>query len=381
VLAEASLALAPGPGSPWSVAMSLVLLLAVAASFALPWERLPGWLPVLVPLAYTASALALTLAAGGTSGVGIVILVPLVWTALFHRRWESACVLVAIVAAQVLISLMPVAVADAIFARRVILWAVLGSVIVFATHELRDRGLSARQEAVALQARLNEFTLVRDRDRIAADLQDTVIQQVSAAGMNLHSAAMLATEAEVRKRILATADHLDDVLRLTRNAVYGLERRKQDRGLRAEVVAVCARIFPVPEVVFAGPVDDALDPARAAQLVRTLRDALDVIDAYAAPVRVALTAKDTACSAEIEATGSFPDSEEARAWRARVAQSTTQPGISFDIQQVSDGMRFTWSVPIAPGSAGSPRADPLPADLGPAACPARVRRPGGPKRD
>ena len=152
VLAEASLALMSGPLSPWTVAVSIVLLLLVAASFALPWERLPGWLTVLVPLAYVGSALALTLAAGTTSGVGIVILVPLIWTALFHRRWESACVLVAIVTVEVVISLTPVFEPDAVIARRVILWAALGTVITVATHELRDRGSRAHREAVALQA-------------------------------------------------------------------------------------------------------------------------------------------------------------------------------------------------------------------------------------
>jgi uncharacterized membrane protein len=57
--------------------ISVVLLAAVTAAFLLPWPRLPAWMPVLVPLAYTGSVLALILAAGTTSGVGIVILVAL----------------------------------------------------------------------------------------------------------------------------------------------------------------------------------------------------------------------------------------------------------------------------------------------------------------
>jgi hypothetical protein len=48
--------------------VSVVLLLAVAAAVALPWPRLPAWLTVLVPLAYTGSVLALILATGTTSG-------------------------------------------------------------------------------------------------------------------------------------------------------------------------------------------------------------------------------------------------------------------------------------------------------------------------
>ena len=75
VLAEVSLALPPGVISQPAMIASIVLLLAAAALFALPWRRLPTWATVLVPLAYTGSVLALILAAGATSGVGIVILV------------------------------------------------------------------------------------------------------------------------------------------------------------------------------------------------------------------------------------------------------------------------------------------------------------------
>ena len=221
VLAEASLALSSGPVPAWTVAVSVLLLLAVAAAFALPWQRLPGWLSVLVPLTYTGSVLALVLAAGTTSGVGIVVMVPLIWTALFQRRWESGCIVVAIVAVELITSLTPVAVPSLVIARRVVLWAALGTVIAFATHELRDRSSRARAEAARLHGQLTELSLVQDRDRIAADLQDTVVQQVFAVGMDLHSTAMLVTQPKARERILAAADGLDPVLRLTREAVVG----------------------------------------------------------------------------------------------------------------------------------------------------------------
>ena len=110
--------------------------------------------------------LALILAAGSASGVGIVILVPLVWTSLFHRRWESGCIVAAIVAVEVIISLTPVAAPGSVIARRVILWAALGTVIAVATHELRERSSRARKEAALLHDQLTELTLVQDRDRI-----------------------------------------------------------------------------------------------------------------------------------------------------------------------------------------------------------------------
>jgi signal transduction histidine kinase len=342
-LAEASLVLTPGPAPAAAVAVSLVLLLAVAAAFALPWEVLPGWLSVLMPLAYTGSVLALILAAGTASGVGIVILVPLIWTALFHRRWETGCIVAAIVAVEVIISLTPAAAAGSVIARRVILWAALGTVIAVATHQLRERSSRARKEAVLLHDQLTELTLVQDRDRIAADLQDKVIQQVFAIGMHLHSTATLATQSEVRKRILASADGLDQVLRLTRDAVFGLEQQLQGRGLRAEIVAMCAEVSPVPEVSFTGPVDGALDPARAGRLTQTLRDAVQAITLHSVPRRVAVTASESTYTAEIETAGASPDGDPRPTWLARLSDSSAAAGFSFSVQPASGGTRFAWS--------------------------------------
>lgn len=352
VLAEASLALQSGPVPAWAVAVSLTLLLAVAAAFALPWQRLPGWLSVLMPLAYTGSVLALILAAGSSSGVGIVLLVPLIWTALFHRRWETGCVLVAVVAVEVITSLTPVAMPGDVTARRVVFWAALGTVIAFATHELRDRSFRARTEAVRLQRQLTELSLVQDRERIATELQDKVIQQVFEVGLNLHGTAMLATQPEVRERIMASADGLDEVLRLTRDAVFGVEERMRARGLRAEIVALCDSMSPVPEVSFTGPVDSALDPVRAARLAQTLRDAMKAVSRHSAPVRVAVTTADSTCTAEIETAGPLPDGGPASAWPAQLSDSAAKAGISLDVQTASGSTRFTWSVPLSAPAAG-----------------------------
>jgi signal transduction histidine kinase len=346
-LAEASLTLPSGSVPGWAVAVSLVLLLAVAAAFTLPWERLPRWLSVLVPLAYTGSVLALILAAGTTSGVGIVILVPLIWTALFHHRWESGCIVAAIVAVEVIISLTPVTVPGDVIARRVILWAALGSVIAVATHELRDRSSRAREVIARLHNQLTELTLMQDRDRIAAELQDNVIQQAYAVGLSLYSTAMLTAQPEVRKRILASADGLDQVVRMARDAVFGLEQHLQGRGLRAEIVVMCETISPVPEVTFTGPVDGALDPIRASLLLQTLRDALEVISPHSPPGRVAITTNGTTYTAEIETAGTLPDGDRAPAWLTSLKRSTADAGINLTIQPAPGRTHFTWSIPLS----------------------------------
>jgi hypothetical protein len=65
------------------------------------------WTGVTVPIAYTGSVLALIPATGrSASRVRVVVLIPLVWTALFHRRWESACVVSAVVAVEIITALI-----------------------------------------------------------------------------------------------------------------------------------------------------------------------------------------------------------------------------------------------------------------------------------
>jgi signal transduction histidine kinase len=61
-----------------------------------------------------------------------------------------------------------------------------------------------------------------DRERIAADQQDQVIQRIFAAGLTFQEAASLTGGPEVRRRVEASVDDLDDVLRSLRDTIFGL---------------------------------------------------------------------------------------------------------------------------------------------------------------
>src|SRR5204863_5476674 len=64
-----------------------------------------------------------------------------------------------------------------------------------------------------LHGRVRELALLEDRDRIARDLHDTVIQRLFALGLNLQGAARLAQRPEVAGRIDEAVDELDSVIR------------------------------------------------------------------------------------------------------------------------------------------------------------------------
>ena len=349
VAAEASLALPPGTHAWPAVTVSLVLLAATGLAFLLPWDRLPAWASVLVPLAYTGSALALTLAAGPVSGVGIVILIPLIWTALFHRRWESACVVAAIVAAEIVVSLVQSA-PDAVIVRRVLLWAALGALLAVATHGLRDRIRRSQEAAARLQERVGELMVVQDRDRLAADLQGSVVQRIFAAGLSLQSILAMVTQTEVRRRVEASVADLDDAIRLLRQAIFGLENRMATQGLRHRVLHLCAEVSPVPEITFAGPVDDALLSEDADRLLGLLGVALGLVETPAGQTFICVEAAER-LGVIVTATGlQLPSANGDGSTRdlASLRERAREDGIAIEVEPVADGTRLAWSVPLHP---------------------------------
>jgi signal transduction histidine kinase len=348
VLAEASLALPPYGKSGWATLVSIVLLALVAGEFMLPWSRLPSWMSVLVPLTYTGSVLALLLAAGATAGVGIVILIPLLWTALFHRPWESACVVAAVVAVELITSVTPVMDSTTVIARRVILFALLGTLVSVATHGLRDRIGRSHQRSAELQSRLRELSILADRDRIAADLRDKVIQRMFAAGLTLQSAASRTADSEVQQRIEASVDELDQAVRLLRNAIFGLEQRPEDRRLRQEVMDLCGDLSPAPEITFSGPVDGVVVPGPRAQLIDMLRAALEPIRTSAVPARIGIAAANGSFSTVIEA-GPVPGvarEDWAGLEFAGLRHRAIEAGIPIAIEEIPDGTRLAWKIPL-----------------------------------
>lgn len=174
LLGEASLALSPASVSLGYALLSAALLGAVAAALFLPWRRFPRWTTVLLPLLGVGWVLTLILATGSSaSGVGIIVLTPLIWSVLYHRRWESLVVVGAIVLTEVITGLTPVRVSDAVLLRRIVFWVALGFLISVATHALRDRlsgALNLREASLrrtlALAAAAQELTVILDPGQV-----------------------------------------------------------------------------------------------------------------------------------------------------------------------------------------------------------------------
>jgi signal transduction histidine kinase len=147
-------------------------------------------------------------------------------------------------------------------------------------------------ENARLHGRVQELTLLEDRERIARDLHDTVIQRLFATGLSLQGTLRLTQSPEVARRIETAVDELDVTVRHIRTAIFGLEatRLGQVVSIRAEVLAVtreAARALGFePEVLFAGPIDSHVDEALGSDVLATLRESLSNVARHARATRV-----------------------------------------------------------------------------------------------
>ena len=144
-------------------------------------------------------------------------------------------------------------------------------------------------ENARLHSRVQALALVEDRERIARDLHDTVIQRLFATGLSLQGTVRLVrTDADAAvTRIESAVDDLDLTVKHIRSAIFKLEssRLASGDGLRRTVLALSREAAGAlgfePRCFFDGPVDSALRDDLAAELLATLREALSNVSRHA----------------------------------------------------------------------------------------------------
>jgi diguanylate cyclase (GGDEF)-like protein len=171
---ELSLALPPGPTSSIDTVVSVVLLVMTAVCFLVPWRSLPRWSDVALPLCYVGSVLVMILAGGSVSaGFGIVLLLPVLWTALNQKPWKTAIVILAVGVSEVVTSFFPTDLSDSVRLRRIVVYMAVGAIIAYAIHEVRFRmdRVSDRRETLNDEMALTIGEL-DERDRASSVLSN-----------------------------------------------------------------------------------------------------------------------------------------------------------------------------------------------------------------
>jgi signal transduction histidine kinase len=216
----------------------------------------------------------------------------------------------------------------------------------------------ASQASVALElarARADQqrAALLDERERIAADLHDHVIQRLFASGLSLQALAATLGPGRATDRVLATVVDLDATISQIRTAIFALQQPPQaaPRGLRARLLEVVTEVTPAlgfePAVRFAGLIDTV--PVDVGDdLLAVLREALTnaARHARATVVDVELTAADGRLTLDVRDDGGGIGKTTRRSGLANLRHRAEHHGGTLAVDSGSGGTRLTWSVPL-----------------------------------
>ena len=214
-----------------------------------------------------------------------------------------------------------------------------------------------------LHARLTDLALVEDRERIAADLHDTVIQRLFATGLALESAVRLAPP-DVAARIEAAVGDLDDTIRQIRSAIFALRApRTPGRQLRGEILALAteasASLGFEPHFRLEGPLDQAVGREVGDHLLAVLREAISNVVRHAGAGRVEVTVllrPDGELEATVTDDGVGPGAGRRPGGRGlpNMAKRAEALGGSVDVGPGRDGRGTSVTMTIPPVAPTSP---------------------------
>lgn len=204
------------------------------------------------------------------------------------------------------------------------------------------------------RARLQDVALLEDRDRIARDLHDTVIQGVFATGLTLQGAARLIDEPAARDRVAAAVEQLDEIARHIRTVIFGIEtQRATTETLRRRALVVVEEagraIGHEPRLSFDGPVDTLVSETIADEVVAVLRESLSNVARHAqasrVDVRIAVTEAVTVTIAD-DGVGIDPDGPRGNGLRNLRERAAAHGGTATLEPGPDGGTVVTWSVPL-----------------------------------
>jgi signal transduction histidine kinase len=220
-------------------------------------------------------------------------------------------------------------------------------------------GAFASQAGVALQladARRDaeQVTILHDRERIARDLHDLVIQRLYATGMSLQGALPLATRPELADRVSDAVDAMDDTIGEIRSVIFALQARHDTKktGLRERILDVVREMTGplgfTPSLNLSGGLDDQVPAEIGDQVLHALREALSnaARHARASSVDVTIEAgRDLVLV--VRDNGSGMQDSTRRSGLANLAERARQLGGTLHAGSADGGgTELCWQVPL-----------------------------------
>ena len=210
-------------------------------------------------------------------------------------------------------------------------------------------------ENARLHGLVRDHALTEDRDRIARDLHDQVIQRLFAIGLSLQGTARLVERPEAVMRIAEAIDRLDETIRQLRKAIFDIELTINKEGLHPKVLDLVHELRPVlnllPQVSIIGPVDHAVSGQLAEEVLAVLREALTNVGKHAKATRVVITitaGDELRLVVADDGTGAAEERSGGLGLRnMRLRAERIGGGMEIGTSR-EGGTRLTWHVPLEP---------------------------------
>jgi signal transduction histidine kinase len=216
----------------------------------------------------------------------------------------------------------------------------------------------ADQAAVALEfaekAQAQRLVdVLEDRDRIARDLHDHVIQRLFATGMSLQGALAWITEPQARGRVEKSVGQLDQTVLEIRTSIFDLQATGDDTGLRRRLLDLVAQLTGdtgmSPVVRITGTVDNSVPDDVGEHAEAVVGEAVTNAIRHARATEIVLTveADHNALTISVVDNGVGVPADVARSGLHNLAQRAVQLGGVLTVDRVpAGGTRLTWRVPL-----------------------------------
>ena len=205
------------------------------------------------------------------------------------------------------------------------------------------------------------LAVFEDRDRIARDLHDLVIQRLYASGMKLQSVMPQIARPQAEERVSSVVDDLDATIKDIRTAIFALQARhgKERQGLRARVMDVLEQMTGPLELSSLVRLDHQLDgevPDDIGEdMLHALREALSNAARHGQATQVEVTvAAGSELRLLVRDNGVGIGETGHRSGLANLGRRAAQHGGTLIVGPAAGGgTELDWRVPLSPSGRGS----------------------------
>jgi signal transduction histidine kinase len=211
-------------------------------------------------------------------------------------------------------------------------------------------------ENARLHEGMKDEAVQDDRQRLASDLHDHVIQRLFGAGLVLQGIAGVAKADGLADRLNEVVDELDETIREIRSTIFRLSFRGKEQGLRSRVLAILRDLHEVVgfevDSTFSGPVDTEISNEIAEHVLAVVREAVTNIGRHANATRaeVLLSTHGNWCRLKIMDDGQGMGAAKASEgglglgnMRRRAEELNGRMELSMN---ASGGTKLEWEVPV-----------------------------------